>query len=71
AQDGGLARQLAGYLFIDRTLAWDAGLEKKIAALSAKDVLAALQRHIDPAKISRARAGDFARVANKQAASKP
>jgi zinc protease len=71
AQDGGLARQLASYLFINRTLTWDADLEKKVAALSAKDVLAALQRHVDPAKISRARAGDFARVAKTQAASKP
>jgi zinc protease len=71
AQDGGLARQLASYLFIDRALSWDAELEKKIAALSTKEVLAALQRHIDPARISRARAWDFARVAKTQAANKP
>src|SRR5205085_4876092 len=52
AQDGGLARTLAADLFLNRTLAWDAELEKKIQALTGEQILAALRRHIDPAKMT-------------------
>jgi zinc protease len=59
AQDPALARKLDGNLFIDRTLAWDADLEKKIAALTPDEIVAAMRRHIDPAKITIVKAGDF------------
>jgi zinc protease len=68
AQDGGLARQLATYLFFDRTLQWDADFEKHLSALAAREVLSALQKHVDPSRLSRARAGDFDRVANAKPA---
>jgi len=65
AQDAGLARLLASELFLDRTLAWDAELEKKIAALTAEQITAAMRRQIDPSKITIVKAGDFAKAAAK------
>jgi zinc protease len=62
AQDAGLARLLAQDLFLSRTLAWDADLEKKVEALTPADVVSALRRHIDPAKITIMKAGDFAKA---------
>ena len=60
SQDGELAGLLRGHLFNNRTLAWDAELEKKVAALTAEETSAAFRKWIDPAKISVVRAGDFA-----------
>ena len=59
AQDAALAAKLAGNLFIDRTLAWDAELERKIAALTPDQIASAMRRHIDPSKITIVKAGDF------------
>ncbi|HWO01070.1 MAG TPA: pitrilysin family protein [Blastocatellia bacterium] len=64
AQDASLARKLAQYRFLDRTLAWDAELEKKIAALTPEQVNAAMRRFIDPSKITIIKAGDFAKTAS-------
>ena len=63
AQDGELAGRLRSYTFINRTLAWDADLEKKVEALTPDQITAALRKHIDPAKISIIKAGDFAKTA--------
>jgi zinc protease len=62
AQDAALARLLAQDLYLSRTLAWDADLEKKVQALTAADILSALRRHIDPVKITIVKAGDFAKA---------
>jgi zinc protease len=62
AQDSELTGRLSGYLFLNRTLAWDAELEKKIMALTPAEIVAALRRHIDPAKITIVKAGDFAKA---------
>ncbi|MEW6213413.1 MAG: pitrilysin family protein, partial [Acidobacteriota bacterium] len=62
AQDLGLARSLASYLFLKRTLAWDEEFEKKIAALTPDQINAAMRRWIDPAKITIIKAGDFAKA---------
>jgi zinc protease len=59
AQDGPLARTLALDLYLNRTLAFDAELEKKVQALTAADILAAMRRHLDPAKMTVVKAGDF------------
>jgi zinc protease len=67
AQDNELVGALAHDLFLGRTLAWDAEFEKKVAALDAAQIRAALKRHIVPAKFSIVKAGDFA-GAGKQAA---
>lgn len=63
AQDNELAGRLNGYNFLNRTLAWDADLEKKVESLTAEQIVAALRRHINPAKISVVKAGDFAKAA--------
>ena len=63
AQDGALARVLAQDLFIDRTLAWDEAMEKKIAALTPEQVSDALRRRIDPSKLTVMKAGDFGKTA--------
>ena len=65
AQDAELARKLSSYLFLNRTLAWDAELEKKILALTPEQVAAAMRRHIDPAKLTIVKAGDFAKASSK------
>ncbi|MEK6300004.1 MAG: pitrilysin family protein [Acidobacteriota bacterium] len=64
AQDASLARKLAQYRFLDRTLAWDAELEKKIAALKPEEINAAMRHFIDPSKITIIKAGDFAKAAS-------
>jgi zinc protease len=60
AQDPELARRLSGYLFLHRTMEYDAKLDARIAALTPADILAALKRHLDPSKMTYVRAGDFA-----------
>jgi zinc protease len=59
ANDRQLAARLANYLFIGRTFAWDVEFEKRIAALTPEQVRDALRRHLDPAKLSILKAGDF------------
>lgn len=59
AQDRALAGRMANYLFVGRNFAWDVEFEKKIAALTAAQVHQALRRHIDPARLSVLKAGDF------------
>ena len=65
AQDAELAGRLRNFLFINRTLAWDADLEAKVNALTAAQITAALRKHIDPAKMSLIKAGDFAKTVGK------
>jgi zinc protease len=61
AQDNELVERLRNYLFLDRTIAWDADLEKKVEALTPEQIVAAMRKYIDPAKISIVKAGDFAK----------
>ena len=51
------------YLVLGRTFAWDEELERRIAALTPQAVVEAMQRRIDPAKLSVIKAGDFAGIA--------
>ena len=71
AQDAPLARTLATDLYIKRTLAWDAALEKKVEALTAEQILAAMRKYLDPAKMTIVKAGDFAKSAAAAPAPKP
>jgi zinc protease len=59
AQDNALMTTLGHYLYLGRTLAWDAELEKKVMALDNEQIRTALNRHIDPAKFVIMKAGDF------------
>jgi zinc protease len=61
AQDGELASLLSRYLFVRRTLSFDAAMEQRIANLTSAEILAAMRRYIDLAKISIIKAGDFAK----------
>ncbi len=57
--DRALAEQLVDHLYWQRDFAWDAQLEQRIAALTPREVDAALRRHLDPARLSVMSAGDF------------
>jgi len=57
--DRQLVGRLADYLYKGRDFGWDVTFEKRIAALTADEVNAALRRHIDPARLSMVAAGDF------------
>ncbi|HVG28569.1 MAG TPA: pitrilysin family protein [Pyrinomonadaceae bacterium] len=59
AQDNELAGRLNNYLFIGRTLEWDAQLEEKVRALTPEQINAAMRKYIDPSKITIVKAGDF------------
>ena len=64
-QDGGLAAALAADLPTGRTFAYDADLEKKVAALTLDQVNAALRAHLDPSRLAIVKAGDFAKHAGQ------
>jgi zinc protease len=70
AQDAELARRLSQYRYLNRTLAWDADFEKKIAALTPDQITAAMRRYIDPSKMTIIKAGDFAKSAGTKPAPK-
>ena len=59
AQDATLLGRIANYAFLGRTFAWDIDFEKRIQALTPAQVREALHRHIDPARLSVMKAGDF------------
>ncbi|HEU5180004.1 MAG TPA: pitrilysin family protein [Candidatus Polarisedimenticolia bacterium] len=62
ANDRQLASTLAGNEYIGRTMAWDETVEKKVQALTSAEILAAMKKFIDPAKISTVISGDFAKA---------
>jgi zinc protease len=59
SQDRELVSRLGTYLYLGRTLQWDADFEKRVAALTAADVNAAVKRWIKPEAISQVEAGEF------------
>ncbi|AUD01042.1 M16 family metallopeptidase [Spirosoma pollinicola] len=71
AQDPSLVGTLNNYLYLNRTMNWDADFEKKMESLTPEQVNAALKKHIDPSKISIIKAGDFAKAAKKTAEKQP
>jgi zinc protease len=68
ANDGGLARMLASYLYYGRTLEFDAALEQRMANLKPDDVRQALARHVDVKKLTVVKAGDFEGAKKKEKA---
>ena len=62
-QDATLASRLANNAYLGRRYSWDAEFEAKIAALTPTQIQMALQRHLDPKKLSIVKAGDFTRLA--------
>jgi zinc protease len=65
SQDGELVHAIADERFWDRTMTYDADLAAKVSALTPQDIVEALRKHIDIAKVSIFKAGDFAKVASK------
>jgi zinc protease len=65
AQDGALAGALLGQLHNGRTMAWDADLESKVRALTPEQIRTAMQKYLDPAKMTYMRGGDFTKAAAK------
>jgi zinc protease len=63
SKDDELASRLATLASEERTMAWVAELEKKVAALTADQVHEAMVRHVDMAQMTIVKAGDFAGAA--------
>jgi zinc protease len=59
AQDSSLVGTLGNYLFIGRTLQWDADFEKKVLALEPEQIRAAMNKYIKPDQFVIMKAGDF------------
>ena len=62
AQDGTLAGAWTSNLYLGRTFAFSKQFEDKVLALKAADIVAALRKHLNPAKVSVVKAGDFAKA---------
>jgi zinc protease len=65
ANDRELSGRLNNYLFLDRTIAWDAVFEDKISKLTPEQINAAMKKYITPDKITIVKAGDFAKAKTK------
>ena len=59
AQDPGLVGTLGLWTHVDRTMAFDADLEAKVAALTVEQVRDAMRRHLDVNKMTFMKGGDF------------
>jgi zinc protease len=59
SSDAGVLNRIAALEQYGRTLAWDADLDAKLDALTLDQVNAAFRRHVDAAKISIVKGGDF------------
>jgi zinc protease len=61
SQDGVLAAGWAEYLYLGRTWQFSKSIDAKIKALTLDQVNAAFRKHIDPAKVTVVKAGDFSK----------
>jgi zinc protease len=61
SQDAQLAGRLGQLLHDQRTMEFDADLERKVAALTKEQCSEALRRYLDPAQLTFVRGGDFAK----------
>ena len=71
AQDPSLTGTLNNYLYLNRTMDWDAGFEKKVEALTPEQINSAMKKYIDSAKLTIVQAGDFEKTAKKAAEKQP
>ncbi len=60
AQDSALASTWLGYLELGRTFAWSADIDRRLQALTAGEVNAAVRKYLQPKGFSSVVAGDFA-----------
>jgi zinc protease len=61
ANDNELVGTLLNYRYLDRTMSYDAELEKKVQALTVQQVNDAIKKYVDPSRITIVKAGDFAK----------
>jgi len=66
SQDGELAMMLSWNLPLSRPLSFEEELEQQVASLTNDQIVAALRKYIDPAKLTIVKAGDFAKAAQKK-----
>ena len=59
SKNSALAGRLLSYQYLDRRFTWDEDYEKKIKALTPKQLVAALRRHVAVEKMSFVRAGNI------------
>lgn len=59
AQDGAVAGGWTFNLYLGRTFAFSKAFEDRLQALTVADVNAALRKHLDPARVTIVKAGDF------------
>ena len=59
AQDRELADRLASQRFDDRTMEFDAAMDKKVQALTPEQIVDAMRRHFKVEEMSMVKAGDF------------
>jgi zinc protease len=59
SNDGQIAAMLANQFITGRTMAFEAQLDERVRALTVTEVNAALRRHLNLARISTVKAGDF------------
>ncbi len=65
AQDRELSGRLNNYLFLNRTIAWDADFESKIKVLTPDQINTAMRKYMTPENITIIKAGDFAKAKDK------
>ena len=65
SQDNALAGRLTTNLFFGRDMAWQGGLEAKVKLLSNEQIVTALRKFLEPAKLNIVKAGDFAKAEKK------
>jgi zinc protease len=70
AQDPALAGALRGQLYLNRTMAFEAEMDAKLAAVTLEQVNAAIRKYLKPDSFAHFYAGDFAGAAKKAAAAK-
>ncbi len=64
ASDNHITGVLTNNLFMQRTMAWSAAIDAKLAALTVAQVNAAIRKHIKPDTLTVFAAGDFAKAAS-------
>lgn len=65
SQDSQVASTLNNYLFVGRDYKWDEEFEKKVMALTAEQVNAAMKKYLSLDKMNIVKAGDFAKAKTK------
>jgi zinc protease len=65
AQDRELVGRLGTLRFYNRTMAWDADLQRKIQALTPQQIVDAMRKYMDVSAMTFVKAGDFKKAAAK------